>query len=182
MRYALILLLMLAITACTSSATSRDAKVVEEQQKTYQINQPVPMFNWSQERDTVIQLYSMRNEARQTYTVITSQGTGQIIFECPSRGTAIAADTQLTNPLMRDYPQSSVVVEQPEPNGLFSSKNTDATWVLCVRSNGEIAPVYTEQKVTQFPFAVRRDDTGKYVDAESGSSSMRVELNRGGSR
>lgn len=163
----------LFIVGCTDYATTRDKITTDTQMKTYQVNQPVPMFNWSQERDTMIQLYMMRNEARQTYTVVSSQGTGQTIFECPSRGTAIAADTQLTNGLQA---VSAGPIEQAEPNGLYSSKNTDATWILCVRKDGSIAPVYTENKVTQFPFAVRWNDSKKQYEDAEGASSMVVQI------
>lgn len=190
-RILILALVAIGLVACSAprNANQQDQRVVDEQQRIYQTNQPVPMFNWSQERDTLIQLYVMQNESRQTYTVIQSQGTGQTLFECPSRGTALPADTQLTNPLQISViqPQGATswyadVVEQAEPNGTYSSKNTDATWIMCVRANGEIAPVYTEQKVTQFPFAVRWDpDRQRYVDAE-GPTSMRIDLNRGAGR
>jgi hypothetical protein len=164
----------LFLAGCSDYATQRDKITTDTQMKTYQTNQPVPMFNYSQERDTMIQLYMMRNEARQTYTVVSSQGTGQTIFECPSRGTALAADTQLTNGLQAIG--SGGPIEQAEPNGLYSSKNTDGTWILCVRKDGSIAPVYTENKVTQFPFAVRWNaEKRQYEDAE-GASSMVVQI------
>ena len=180
-------MLALLATACgvvsPNNATQRDQTTVNQQQKIYQINQPVPVFDWSQERDTLTQIYVMRNEARQTYTIVSSQGTGKTLFECPSRGTAIPADTQLTNPLRIDMarPDGATswipgVIGQPEPNGLYSSVNTDGTWVLCIRKDGSLAPVYTEQKVTTFPFAVKWDDEKQqYIDAD-GASSMSVRL------
>lgn len=155
------------------SATSKDNRTTDTQMRTYQTNQPVPTFNFSQERDTMIQLYMMRNEARQTYTVVSSQGTGQTIFECPSRGTAIAADTQLTNGLQAT---TGGPIELAEPNGLYTSKNTDGTWILCVRKDGSITPVYTENKVTQFPFAVRWNDAKKQYEDAEGISSMNVQI------
>jgi hypothetical protein len=51
-------------------------------------------------------------------------------------------------------------IEQPEPNGLFSSHNSIATWVRCLtRVNDEDveAPVYVESKVTTYPFPIEVD-------------------------
>jgi hypothetical protein len=164
--------LMLMAADCGDSANRRDNKTVEEQQLVYTSRQPVPRFDFSQDRDTMIQIYRLRNEVRPTFTVVRAAGTGTIEFECPSRGYAIPADTQLTNPLGPQYNNSSIVVEQPEPNGLYSSKNTDGTWVLCVRDDGSVNPVYTESKVTTFPFRVTHDDGSPYViDAKQVSST-----------
>lgn len=169
--------LMLMAADCAPSAEYKDNKNVQEQQTIYQNRQPVPRFEFSQERDTLIQIYRLRQEARSTFTTFHSNGTGDVIFACPSRGYAIPADTQLTNPEapytgVNGGQSGSMVVEQAEPNGLFSSKNTDGTWVLCVRENGEVAPVYTELKVQTFPFEVSWDDARRtLVDQRKQSSS-----------
>jgi hypothetical protein len=172
MRLAAMLLLVLAVVGCTTSANQKDNQTVSEQQTVYTTRQPVPRFEFSQDRDTLIQIYRLRNEVRPTYTVVAAM-TGQIVFECASRGYAIPADTQLTNPLGPQYGNSgAMVVEQPEPNGLYSSKNTDGTWVLCVRDDGSVNPVYTEQKVTTFPFPVTHEaDSSTLHDARQASSS-----------
>ena len=50
--------------------------------------------------------------------------------------------------------------EQAEPNGLFASKNSIATWIRCVVTvSGKHveAPVYVEAAVTAYPFPVRVD-------------------------
>jgi hypothetical protein len=177
----LAVLLGLALVACTPSSNGKDAKTVEEQQTIYQQRQPVPRFEYSQERDTLIQIYRLRQEARATFTTFHSNGTGDVIFACPSRGYAIPADTQLTNPVARDYAGSgAVVVDQAEPNGLYSSKNTDGTWVLCVRENGEVAPVYSELKVQTFPFEVSWDEARRMLldQKKQSSSSLTIRVGK----
>jgi hypothetical protein len=141
-----------------------------------QTNQPVPVFEWSQDRDTFIQIYTIKNEARNTYTVITSN-MGQILFMCPSIGFPIPADTQLTNPLKTAYVNSSAaVIEQAEPNGLYSSKNTVGTYVLCVRDNGDIVPVYTENNANTFMHAVSVGPDGVLQDVEGSPSAATIEI------
>ena len=174
-------------TACVSvpnTSQTRDVRNTEEQLAIYQTNQPVPRFAFSQQRDTLIQIYVLQNEARATFTTFHSNGTGDVIFACPSRGYAIPADTQLTNPVQIAFGGTAVfngstsrvgdygVIDQPEPNGLYSSKNTDGTWVICVRENGEAVPVYSELKVQTFPFEVSWDEARRMLfDMKKQSSS-----------
>lgn len=181
--WGIIVLLGILLMACATVNTSsqvKDVRNTEDQQQIYAVNQPVPRFTFSQDRDTLIQIYRLRNEARATYTVVTSQGTGQTIFSCPSRGYAIPADTQITNPsqISTIYGANGLshyadgVIDLPEPNGLYSSKNTDGTWVLCVRPDGTINPVYTELKVTTFPYEVHVNADSTITDTGQPSSTM----------
>ena len=137
-----------------SSSESRDREDVEKQQDQYRKVQPIPRFDWSLERDVAGQLYRARNERVSTWTVWRSD-YGKVEGDCPSIGYPLPYDTSFTNPLQRVYNGS--VIEQAEPNGLFSSKNSISTWVRCVYTvNGKRveAPVYIESKVTAYPFPV----------------------------
>lgn len=151
-------------------ANDKERNTVKDQQSHYLKTQPVPFYEFSQIRDTLIQIYNkIVPETVNTYSVFYSD-TGNIIFSCPSAGYPIPADTQLTNPLQIDYYDNGGVIEQAEPAGVFTSKNTNATWVLCVRKNGEKAPVYSEPKVIAFPFEVTFEG-GRLVDT-GGTSSI----------
>jgi len=165
-----------AAAACSSNAVYTDQNTVNKQQEIYQQVQPVPLFDFSEQRHTLIQIYQAKNQARQTWAVIQSI-TGEFIYACPSIGFPIPADTQLTNP--EQNLGSGAVVPQAEPDGLYTSANTDATYVLCIRANGNVVPIYTEQKVTLFPFEVKIVN-GQIVDA-GGDSTMTVDVRGGNS-
>jgi hypothetical protein len=167
--------LIAALTACGAQSISDDQHTVDKQQQQYAKVQPVPFYDWSQDRAALIQIYTAKNEQRQTYAVITAQGTGAAIFSCPAIGYPLPADTQLTNGLQW-IGSGGAVVEQAEPNGLYSSKNTDATYVLCLRDDGKIVPVYTEQKVTLFPFPVKVEN-GQITDI-GGAATITVDLSK----
>ena len=158
---AVTLLILSVVTGCGggSSANKKDRAAVEKQQNQYAIGQPVPAFDWSLERDLVIQLYKVRNQKAATHSVWRSD-RGWIEGDCPSYGYGIPYDTSLTNPLVTDRWGSQAggtVVEQPEPNGVFASKNTAATWVMCLGEAGSVEPVYVETKVTVYPGPVKVD-------------------------
>ena len=95
---------------------------------------------------------------------------GQVEGDCPSYGYGIPYDTSLTNPLVatdtsmsgREHysghsGSSLASIEQAEPNGVFASKNTAATWVMCLGESGQLEPVYVETKVTVYPGPVTVD-------------------------
>ena len=91
--------------------------------------------------------------------------------DCPSIGYSIPYDVQLTNPLKKiGNARGNIAVEQSEPNGLWSSKTTQATWVPCANADGSISPIYVESKVTTYPYMVDvnydKNRVTKVADAE----------------
>jgi len=172
----MVMLASLLTSGCSNnSAENKDREQVDKQQKHYQKNQPVHFHEYSIPRDIYQQITDMVTEkATATYSVITTM-TGAPHFECPSISYAIPADVSLTNPLRGAYnmdglgvDEFSVAIGQSEPNGLHQSKNTDATWVLCVElETGNAYAFYTEHKVSTWPFIVEKDKTGAYVKADN---------------
>lgn len=160
----------LVLAACngTNQSLQADQSQTNSQLQQYQKVQPVPYYNWSEQRNTLIQIYNAKNEARNTWAVVESI-TGIALWACPSVGFPIPADTQLTNPEQIGITNNGSagwvdgVVPQMEPDGLYSSASTDATYILCIRPSGKIVPIYTEQKVTMFPFPVEVRDN-KIID------------------
>jgi len=176
--------LVFAVAGCgtTNDQLQHDQETVQKQQDQYAQVEPIPFFDWSQDRAVFIQIYQAKNDARNTWSVVTSAGTGEVLFMCPSIGYPIPADTQLTNPMQITRVKAGSdwstwnAVPQAEPNGLYSSTNTDATYVLCVMSNGDKTPLYTEQKVTAFAFPVSIVD-GKIVQG-SGNATITVDVTK----
>jgi len=178
-RYAIALLgLVLLLAACDSS--DEEARKAEERQagtqlETYQKVQPVPFYDFSQVRDTLIQINTLLIEGRQGFATIVNPLTGEPIFSCPSVGFPIPADTQVTNPA--NVAREGAVVEQIEPNGTFTSKNTQGTYILCVADGGKAIPVYSEPPVIASGAPLVFDpETGRYQFA--GEPSMVVEVGR----
>lgn len=162
-----VIVLTIASIGCSSKesisqADKADSEQVQRQQSQYAKGQPIPVFDWSLERQRVIELYKVRNQKAATHSVWRSD-FGAIEGDCPSQGYGIPYDTSLTNPLTPVFRSRSergmamVTVEQPEPNGIFASKNTAATWVLCLGETGTLEPVYVEAKVTVYPGPVKVD-------------------------
>ena len=182
----MILMLAIGLTACTyeKSSTEKEAEIVERQLSQYSKGQPVPAYDWSLERDLVVKLYDLRNSKVATHTVWRSD-YGMIEGDCPSIGYGLPYDTSLTNPLQLTH--KSIVyaggrhlmegtVEQQEPNGIFASKNTTATWVMSSDTKtGMISPLYIESKVTVYPYPVTVDyKTNRVI--RSGASTVTIPM------
>ena len=166
---------MIGASACLDEQVAQERRKVSSQQVQYSIAQPMPLFDWSLERQLIIDLYRLRNEKVSTHAVWRSD-YGTIEGDCPSMGFGLPYDTSLTNPLraIHDY-HDSAVVEQPEPNGIFASKNTAATWVMCIGDGGLIEPVYIESKVTIYPGPVKVDYANNRV-TRSGAAAVRLSV------
>lgn len=180
----LISLVVMLLSGCGDRDTQEhaDRAAVNRQQATYAKGQPVPVFGWSLERDLVIQLYEIRNKRLATHSVWRAN-TGFIEGDCPSVGFGIPFDTSMTNPYTyvlagkRASGWGPIQVGQAEPNGIFQSQNTTATWVMCVIEDGGrsvIAPLYVETKVTAYPYAVNVDYDKNRVTRIAGSKPSAV--------
>lgn len=172
------LLLCLVGIGCTS-AEQADRYKVDTQQKIYATAQPIPVFDWSIERDMAIQLYKTRMKSVRTWTVWRSD-FGMIEGHCESIGFPLPYDVQLTNPLQPAH--GGGPIEQAEPNGLFSSKHTTATWIRSVvKYDGKVleVPLYVEGKVTCYPYPVIVDyDTNRVKPADSEMPSVVLEKSK----
>jgi hypothetical protein len=95
-----------------------------------------------------------------TYTYLYNEMTGKKVFFCNSVGYGIPYATQFTNPQkqVNDHYEAPVV-QQADPNGLFSPASAEGTWVMCKDPHGSTtAPVYVEPRVIVTPFKLTDAD------------------------
>jgi len=153
------LLFTFILVGCEDRQDRADKLAVNRQQEQYRKNQPVPFYDWSLELDAYKQIYDARvQDIVRTWTVWRSD-YGLILGDCASMGYPIPYDVQMTNPLKKIRSHDSVI-EQPEPSGLYSSKNTVATWVREVLEIGGktiVTPIYIEDKVTCYAYPIKVD-------------------------
>ena len=178
--FLIIMLFAISATQYCNMENSQETKTtqaVQRQQSQYAKAQPVPAYDWSLERDLLIKLYNIRNKKVATHSVWRSN-TGRVEGDCPSFGYGLPYDTSLTNPAMatdedqRGYRSAALTsIGQAEPNGIYASTNTSATWVMCAGRSGLIEPHYVESKVTVYPGPVRVNYTTNRVN-RSGRASV----------
>lgn len=132
----------LALTGCTDQSVTNDQVATNQQLLKYQKGQPVPQFDYSQYRQTVINVETAEANGIATTTFMFNQGAIAPFNSCPSIGYPIASTSQLTNPL-QVVSSGGGVVEQQEPNGVYTGAST-GTYVTCVQPNGKTQVNYWE--------------------------------------
>jgi hypothetical protein len=126
-----------ALAGCSdSSSTQKDQNATNDQLNAYQNVQPVPKFDWSQYRQTVIDVETAEVNGVATTTFMMNFAADPIEV-CPSIGYPVASTAQLTNPDQVVYNGSagSGVVAQAEPNGVYTGASS-GTYVVCVSTSG----------------------------------------------
>jgi hypothetical protein len=173
---------LLSSNSGCDSATDKDEQITNDQLNIYLNGQPTPIYDYSPERDVVIQLYNYRMKTVRTWCVWRSD-QGMIEGWAACMGYPIPYDVQLTNPVKQEG-STGAVIEQIEPNGLYSSKNTSATWVFPITEipgkGIEITPIYVEGKVTCYPYPIDVDmDKNRVTRAKVGNATVRILLTEG---
>lgn len=126
------------LVACDDgkSGTAKDQAVVAGQLARYQKNQPVPTFDRSQYRQTLIDVETAEVHGTATTTFFFQQGVADPIMTCPSIGYPLASTAQLTNPEQAQSKyQTPYTLPQEETNGVYTG-DSSGTFVVCVQSNG----------------------------------------------
>lgn len=117
------------------------------------------------ERSQLKEIYELRdNPDLVCYWYTKNNMSGKWVYQGECIGYGIPYSTQLTQPdtLQRAalpalnisgedkgyYEYYEQVLPQAEPNGLYSTGSTSATWILSVNDKGDIKPVYEEENVT----------------------------------
>ena len=136
-------------SSVTSKAINADKAVSGQILSKYEQAQPVPQFDWSQIRQTAIDIETAQAHSTQTTTFFFNLGVADPINSCPSVGFPVASTTQLTNPAQTANIYSgstgvaSATIPQIDPNGIYSGDST-GTYVLCVGGDGQTYGVYWE--------------------------------------
>jgi hypothetical protein len=133
------------LAGCTHSGT-KGGQATENQQQQQDTNslvndQPIPHFNYSQIRQTLIDAESIASNGTQTTSFFFQMGDPDPVFTCPSLGMPVANTAQLSNPQQVDndpYPQggAAVPIGQMDPDGVYAPSSSTGTYVICVNGSG----------------------------------------------
>lgn len=141
------------LVGCGSKTSSvvNDQAVTNNQLDRYQKNQPVPAFDWSQERETLISLLNARAHTVATTSFFYNMGSNKPIDSCPSIGFPVPTTAQLTNPSQVAWSSTNgntaaEVVGQAEPTGIYTG-DSQGTYVVCVAPGGQKFVEYWEGNV-----------------------------------
>lgn len=152
-----------ALAGC-SSGVSTDQAQTNSQLIKYERSQPTPQFDYSQYRQTIINVESAEAHGVATTTFMFDQGVATPVMSCPSLGYPIASTAQLTNP-QQNVGSNGAVVAQMEPTGVYTGDST-GTYVTCVGTSGKTSVDYWEGFVYTVGGPAHWDATAKQVVAD----------------
>jgi hypothetical protein len=152
---ALVIAFTVAASACTPSdgdpenAREREENATGRAMDRMTQSQQVPEFDYSQERQTLIDVLTVRAEGTHGTSVATALD-GTLLWWCPTQGAPVPSTYQLTNPdeVVTPGPRErgTATVPQAEPTGVYSAGSA-ATWVVCLDDNGTAFGMYEEANV-----------------------------------
>jgi hypothetical protein len=157
-------ILLAALAACvlfvsgcssTSKPASGEKKESDAQHRVTEslvTNQPIPSGNYSQMRQTLIEVERAQIEGAQTTSFFFNQGVQDPVKSCPSIGTPIPNTASLTNPSQvtkvdlsgSGSANESQTIHQMDPNGIYVPDSSTGTYVLCVADSGKPYVSYWE--------------------------------------
>ena len=158
-------ILALSITACTGSHSNGNTQEAQQQQQdttSLEASQPIPHFNYSQIRQTIIDAETIAANGTQTTSFFFQMGNQDPVFSCPSIGMPVANTAQLSNP-QQPYQgpintgSSDVAVGQMDPDGVYAPSASSGTYVICVNSSGAKYLQYWEGDVMTVAAAAEWD-------------------------
>lgn len=132
------------LTGCQNDGTSNDQKNTDSLLQRLQANQPIPNPDYSQYRQTQIDVEQAQIHGVATTTFFFTHGATKPYKVCPSVGFPVASTSQLTNPLQGIG--NGEVIGQMEPNGVYTGSST-GTYVTCVAPDGSRYISYAEPDV-----------------------------------
>lgn len=152
--------LALGATACTANknaAQKADRAVSNEILTKYQQSQPVPVFDYSQLRQNLIEIENVQARSTVTHTFFFNLGQVDPLYDCASIGLPIPSTYQLTAGDAKYSGHSDAVVPQIEANGVYTADST-GTHVICLDAAGKAYDFYWEG----FVASVTHDATWDY--------------------
>lgn len=152
-KISLVILAALSLAACDGGAASTEER---QEAATNQLLADADarvgmprITNFTEKRlaNMILELRDQPNLSTFAYT-IDMNGRAHCLGR--SIGFGLPYTTQITNPSkdMWGGNGASLTLPQAEPNGLYSSDSTDATWILLVGKDGKPKPAYVESQVT----------------------------------
>lgn len=162
MKFVLIAIMALFLTACEKEQTSDSVQRVAQEAMAMQATASVgmPSIVNFQEKRILKDIIEKRDQSITTITY-TQDMNGNLHKLCDSVGFGISAATQFTNPMRLTtenfrHGEGGAVIPQADPNGLFSPTAAEGTWVMCKDPRSDkVSAVYTEPRVIVSPFALK---------------------------
>ena len=152
-----------------NSGTAENKKQTDNQLDQYNKVQPIPFYESSQYRATLLAIQDAQAKGLATTTFFFNQGSVDPIKSCSSVGYPVPTTAQLTSP--DQSIGNGAVIAQMEPTGVYTGEST-GTYVVCLK-DGMPTVDYWEGFV-QTEGGPARWDSEKKMVVSTGPSTVTV--------
>lgn len=150
-----VLLGSMLLVGCGVSVDEKQTRIQEVAQKNMQATVGMPSItNWT-EKKMLKDILELRDAPNLITYVYTQNTLGKMVYMGQAVGFGIPYSTEYTSPSKRD---GNLALPQNDPNGLFSSQNTSATWIQYIDGKtGKREVMYSEPNmiIRRTPFPAR---------------------------
>lgn len=139
----------------TSDTTQEQREQTQEMTAQAHDKVGMPQITEYSERRLLKRIMELRDGEIGTHSYLVGEDNS-VTKMCRSVGYGLPYGVQFVNPqksvaIHEIHGDGVVTLPQADPNGLFSPRNVDATWVNCLTTSGEQQPIYTEERVITSP-------------------------------
>lgn len=143
--------------------------------------QQLPTFDWSQERQTLIDVQTIRATGAVSTAMGYLEGVG-LIWWCPAKGAPVPSSYQLSGKgqwvdLPGDESRARYKIDQGEPTGVYVG-GSSGTWVLCVDDEGKAFAQYWEGYINVTVGVVEGLDPAKRVTVDRYTFDVKNDPNK----
>lgn len=139
--------LLAVLAACGPSqnggGNAQESRQQQQDTTSLESAQPLPHFNYSQERQALITAEEIAANGTQTTSFFFNMGVRDPIFVCPSIGLGVPDSASLSNPVQATWNTAGtsgvagVGLGQMDPDGIYSPPSSSGTFVICVNPAGQ---------------------------------------------
>lgn len=141
----------MSLAGCAFESGSEYAQNENQKQILEESNRQLGMPNITNffEKETAKKIWELRDDPDLTTYAYFQNMEGQFVYLGRCIGYGLPYTTQYTNPQTRDYSGSTgIALPQADPNGLYSSETTNATWLMLVNDDtNETEVIYSEPEI-----------------------------------
>ena len=142
------------LVGCTESTSSKENSYTEETKNQILDMYGMPNISNGYEYAQLKDIYELRDDPNLVCHWYTKNDmSGKWVYQGTCIGYGIPYTTSMTAPESYQRIKTSAgvcreVLPLAEPNGLYASPSTSATWILTTDKEGNITPTYVESEIT----------------------------------
>lgn len=134
--------LAVSLAACNGNNNGQQQENAQQKADTTSLeaSQPLPHYNYSQIRQTLIDAEGISANGTQTTSFFFQMGNQDPVYSCPSLGEPVANSSSLSNPQQGagvSGVSGAIAIGQMDPDGIYTPTSSSGTYVICLSSSGQ---------------------------------------------